>query len=179
MSDEQLTAPGIDVDEAPALDPTAAAEAPKKRGRRAPRAARAATSTSTDSSPKRGPGRPSNTERLERQLCDQLGAIALTVAVLHPQDGMTLARRAPELAAAFAKLAEQNPRIRKMLEGSLTGSAWLQLTFALGGLGLELAQNHRAIPAPPSGEAPAPAGGFDLSAWANLAGSANGNGAAA
>lgn len=161
---------GVDVDEATATDPTAppAAEPKKRRGARAARAARAATSG--DTPPRtRGPGRPSNTERLERQLADQLGAIALTVAVFQPADGMTLARRAPELAAAFAKLAEQNPRVRKLLEGSLTSSAWLGVCFALGGLGLELAQNHRALPAP----SPMPGGGdsppaFDLSAWANL-----------
>lgn len=107
----------------------------------------------------RGAGRPSARDKLEQHLAEQLGAIALTVTLFHPGDGQAIMRRAPECAHQLARLADQNPRVRRLLESGMTSSAWLGVAIAFGGLAMEIGANHGALPAWFAGKPePAPAG---------------------
>lgn len=113
----------------------------------APPASAATKPPPKEPKPARGAGRPSSRDKLEQSLAEQLGAIALTLSLFHPRDGQAIMRRAPECAASLARLADQNPKIRKLLESGMTSSAWLGVAIAFGGLGMELAANHGAAPA--------------------------------
>jgi hypothetical protein len=115
----------------------------------------------------RGAGRPSSRDKLEQSLAEQLGAIALTLSLFNPRDGQAIMRRAPECAASLARLADQNPKIKRLLESGMTSSAWLGVAIAFGGLGMELAANHGAAPALFSTPAPESSGAGDL--FGNLA----------
>lgn len=127
--------------------------------------ARAAASSSTTA---RGPGRPSARDRLEQSLAEQLGAIGLMVVMFNPKDGHAIVARAPQCAASLARLADQNPRVRRLLESGMTQSAWFGVIMAFGGLGLELAANHGQAPAFLAGTStPAPAD--DAGVFGNLA----------
>lgn len=115
-------------------------------------------SRASSASSSRGPGRPSVRDKLETQLAEQLGALALTVVLFHPADGQAIMRRAPDCAAALARLAEQNPRIRRLLESGMTSSAWLGVAIAFGGLAMEIGANHGQFPKWLATPAQSPAG---------------------
>lgn len=123
------------------LDAQVAPPAPSPVAAPAKKAAKKAPKPARDTAP-RSPGRPSNIEKLGDQLGTQLTAIGALVMLANQADGEAVVRRAPELGDALAKLAEQNPRVRRLLEGGLTSSAWMGVAIAFGGLGLEIARNH-------------------------------------
>lgn len=130
---------------------TADTEAPAapKRGRGRPRknpTAGGDTAPRREETAARGPGRPSNAQKLEKSLTDQFGAIALMVMMLDPRVGSILLEDATQHAAALAKLAEQNPKVRKMLEGGLNGSAWFGVIVAFGSTGYRIVQATKQPP---------------------------------
>lgn len=131
--------------------PTLETKPPAPAKRRVGRPSKTRDKATGDSLPKPPPappkvGRPNSIEKLERQLEDQLGAIAITLSLFSPRDGQAILRRAAPVAHSLAKLADQNPRVRKLLEGGMTSSAWLGVVIAVGGLAAELAANHGALP---------------------------------
>lgn len=114
----------------------------------------AATVQSQDRPPaaerQRGPGRPSKaTTRatLERRLTEQFGAIGITVCVFDPYCGQSVIMGAERLAKALARLADENPAMRRALNMSLQGSAWLELTVALAYIAIPVASHHGLLPA--------------------------------
>jgi hypothetical protein len=129
----------------------APAKAKAKRGPGRPRKVKtpepsSAGAASGDRPPSRGPGRPSNSDKLREKLTVELSALGAFVAFLQPADGEVIVRRAPEVADALVKLAETNQRVRRVLEGTLTSSAWLGVAIAVGPLVAELLVNHRVLP---------------------------------
>ena len=126
-----------------------------RRGPGRPRKTRKAAG-STDTAPRpssaagRGPGRPTNIEKLGEHLTAQFVALGMVAFAFDPRVGAILVDDAPAHGAALAKLAEQNPRVRRFLEGGLTGSAWIGVAVAFGSTGFKIAQ---AVKSP--AEAPA------------------------
>ena len=162
LDDAALDLDGSDATATP-NDPSGSAEAPAtppKRGRGRPRKN---PTTGGDTAPRReetaarGPGRPSNSQKLEKSLTDQFGSVAMLAMATDPRVGLILMEDAPAHAAALTKLAEQNPKVRKMLEGGLTGSAWFGVLFAFGSTGYRIVQATKPAPAAPAADAaPAP-----------------------
>ena len=144
-----------------------------KRGRGRPRGSgkSAPTAPGADRPPKtRAVGRPTVAAKLEVALGAELAAVAKVVGVVSPVDGVTILSHAPDVAEAFARLAEQNPRVKKLLTAGTTGSAWLGVVVAVGAMGLELAGNHGIglfAPPPPSSPADAPSP-VDFAGLSNL-----------
>lgn len=102
-----------------------------------------------DTSPKNKGGRPSNTERLAKQLGEMTTMIGITVGMtIDRRDGMVIVENAPDFAAALAKLAETNQRVRRLLESSMNGSAWAGVILVTGRMSLQIAANH-GVKVPP------------------------------
>lgn len=141
------------IDVPPAAE--AGTEAPKRRVGR-PRTARprdTAPKPDPETAGQRSPGRPSKIDQLEKHLTEQFAFVGTLVFVVDPRVAVILIEDAPAHGRALAKLAEQNPKVRKILEGSLTGSAWLGVLMAFGSTGVKIAQATKVPPAAP--EAPA------------------------
>lgn len=114
----------------------------KPKGDSAPRTARA----------ERGPGRPSNIDKLTEQLATlftEMGAIAF---VVNPAVGAIIIEDAQSNAQALARVAATNDRVRRMLSGGVNGSAWIGLLIAFGSTGMKI--RAALTPAPALGDAP-------------------------
>lgn len=86
---------------------------------------------------------------LERKLLEQLGWIGMGVAAIDPVCGPAILDGSERLAAALARLADENPRIKRVLTASLEGSAWAELFVAVGMIALPMAAHHGLIPTSP------------------------------
>ena len=84
--------------------------------------------------------------RRERRLLEQFGAIGATVTAFDQVCGPAILEGAPRLAAALARLADENPAIARALDAGLTGSAWFELTLAVGAIALPIAAHHNLLP---------------------------------
>jgi hypothetical protein len=159
----------------PTADELAAPE-PPKRGRGRPRksAGDSKPKASPASAPEagRGPGRPRAIDKLADQLSAQFVALAALVMLANPTVGMVLMEDAPAHGAALAKLADANPKVRRLLEGGVTGSAWLGVAVAFGTTAYKVSL---AVKVEQLGAGEAPAAGADIAAaFAGLGISPNG-----
>lgn len=117
-----------------------------------PTPAKKAAAPKRDRKP-RGPGRPSNSEKRTQRLAEQISSIGLVLAGLGAvrqseplaADAESVMRHAEPIAEALSKLADENKTVAKYLDAGMTGSAWLGLVMAVGGLGVEIASNHGAL----------------------------------
>ena len=94
--------------------------------------------------------RPANTVegKLARQLEDFLIQIGLGLALTGDEfSANVVATKAPEVAAAWARLAAKNPRVRQVLEAMMTASDWSTAVSATLGLVLPIAAHHGVLPA--------------------------------
>ena len=147
----------------PAEAPEGAPEARRRPGRPLGARSRKVSAPASDTAPRRtetaarGPGRPSTIAKLEEHLGTQFMALAGIAMLFDPRVGLIMAEDAPAHAKALAQLADQNPKVRKFLEGGLTGSAWVGVAIAFGTTGVKIAG---ALQTPK--DAPAPAGEASL-----------------
>lgn len=85
--------------------------------------------------------------KLEKALSEQLTGMGAIIGLFQPFDGMVIAHNGATVAAALVKAAESNPRLRKALEGFITGSAYGEIAFALMGTMVPILANHDILPA--------------------------------
>jgi hypothetical protein len=148
------TLPEMPPIEAPAADTAPAA--PRRRGR---------PKGSTDKAPRTTAApraRKSTTPNLEKRLASSLTTLGTVGCLVSPADGMVVIQGVPALAAALAKLADENPAVRANLERMLTAGAWSGVIAAVLPIVLGILANHGAIPphlAAMLGAGPAPADG--------------------
>lgn len=57
-----------------------------------------------------------------------------------------IAERAHDLAAAWARLAKKNPRVRMIIESMVHGSAWGEAIMATAAVAIPIAAHHGLIP---------------------------------
>lgn len=133
------------------VPPTSPMEQPK-RGPGRPRKAGGPLAGNGDTTPKpqpstdgRGPGRPSNLAKLADNLTAQFAGLGSLVFALNPTVGAILIEDAASHGQALAKLAESNPKIRKALEGSVTGSAWVGVAVAFGSTAIRITAATKAV----------------------------------
>lgn len=149
-------------DQAPTLDDLAAAPAAppvRKRGR--PRTAKDAA----PAAPSRGPGRPSKSDQLQRQLGERFalwfGMASVACAGGDPErynavgsvsrDFVIVTEQAAELARCLVKASERNKALRRALEMLVEGGDSVELvTVVLGGIALPIAANHGLMPPGPA-----------------------------
>ncbi len=151
----------IDLDDALA---NAAAQADAERGR-----VKVSADPIDDSAPRRGPGRPPKTDgtadksprstaprgrpnweaALKAKLERQLTQVAFLVSMADQFDAAVIAQNASNLAQAWTDLAAVDPRVRKALEGSVTGGAWLGAIGATLAVAVPILAHHGMIPSLP------------------------------
>lgn len=66
---------------------------------------------------------------LEKRLTQTFTTIAVLVSAFDPVCGATVNERASDLAGAWARLAAQDPRVRKALEALMSGGAYGEALF--------------------------------------------------
>lgn len=134
---------------APGTAPVEAEGKKRKPGRpRKSRTPGAGDTTPRPSAPAagRGPGRPSGLDKLEEHLTAQFATIGMVAFAFDPRVGAILVEDAGAHGKALAQLAGQNAKVRKFLEGGLTGSAWIGVAVAFGSTGFKIAQAVKAAP---------------------------------
>lgn len=104
----------------------------------------------------RSPGRPSSIDKLAEHLQAQFAGLGLLVFAFNPTVGGILVEDSEAHGKALAALAEQNPKIRKMLEGGVTGSAWVGVAIAFGSTGMKVSRALREQGAAEAATEPAP-----------------------
>ena len=149
IKDEAAPAPGPDDVKLPGVDVPAAGPDKAPAGRPRP-----ASSSPSGGKAKRGPGRPSNSQRLESQLVQLFSTVAVAgqLATLSNEtvsrDFAIVGAQAEPLAAALVKLAETNPAVRRVLDSLVQTSAYGELiTVVVGGIVLPILANHGILPA--------------------------------
>jgi hypothetical protein len=85
--------------------------------------------------------------KLETQLEDFFGGIALMVAAMGDQVcAEIIATQAKPLADAYGNLARKNERVRRMLEMMMEGSAWGQVITVTAATVIPIAAHHDLYP---------------------------------
>jgi hypothetical protein len=92
------------------------------------------------------PTKASTRAALERRLAEQIGAVGITVSVFDPVCGQSILLGGEQLAKALAKLADENPNVRRILTTSLSGSTYLELVIAVATIVLPMMYHHDMIP---------------------------------
>lgn len=131
-----------DADAVPSAgDETGAPPTPKASaaGKARPSTARA------DAAPKRGPGRPSKADQRVERLGTSLASLGLALTLVNPLDGMAVIQHSPGIADALGKVAVENPRIAKFLDGATEANAWIGLAVAVTPLVLAILANHGVL----------------------------------
>lgn len=149
MTDELTEMPPISADSAPTE--------PRRRGRPKGSTDKAPRATARSSS-----ARKSTAANLEKRLASSLTTLGTVGCLVSPADGMVVIQGVPALAAALAKLAEENPAVRANLERMLTAGAWSGVIAAVVPIVVGIMANHGAVPAQMAamfGAAPAPGDG--------------------
>lgn len=100
-------------------------------------------------------GRPSGKDKRREAVADQLTSIGMAlngVGFVAGQpaiaaDGRAVLDHAENIAQALAELAETNERVARFIDGGVSGSAWIGVAIAVGGLARDIAANHMPIEA--------------------------------
>lgn len=99
-------------------------------------------------------GRPSQMDKVEERLNEMFATIAVAQSGMgvvsgdnrHIVGGDVTAQLAPNLVAAWVKLAEENPRVRTVLLRMSETTAWGEVILATGALVYSQAQVYGAVP---------------------------------
>lgn len=100
--------------------------------------------------PKRGPGRPKGSTsiaKLRTGLIQQFTLIGIGVTAFNPYDGKVILTNAEGLADNLCKVAEQNPAVRRALEGLLVAGVWSGLALSAAAIAVPIMANHKLLPA--------------------------------
>ena len=125
-------------------------------------------------------GRPSGKDKRREAVADQLTSIGMAlngVGFVAGQpalaaDGRAVLDHADNIAGALAELAETNPRVAKFIDGGVSGSAWIGVAIAVGGLARDIAANHLPEPEPELAETVEPGAPSAFGGLADLVGGA-------
>ena len=91
-------------------------------------------------------GRPSKAATRERQYTRSLAKVGGVIFLVNRADGEAFLQGVPDVAKALAAVAEQNPRIAKVLDAGASAGVWLELASALGAIGVPVLCNHGVLP---------------------------------
>lgn len=106
--------------------------------------------TEPDDNGRPPPERPSVSRKgpvLQRQLAEFFAGASLAAMVAGDEfSANILAQQAEPLAAAWYRLAEQNPRVKAVIEKMVGGSAWGEALLVTAATVLPIAAHHKLIP---------------------------------
>jgi len=95
-----------------------------------------------DTAPK-GSGRKTD---LEKDLGQLFMTLALLGSMVNQYDGMVIANNAPQMAAAWAALARQNPQVEKVLRSLMSGGAFGAVVITTLPVIIAISANHGLLP---------------------------------
>ena len=107
-----MTADALDLDTPPTVPPAPAKAAAKK----------AAAKPKVDTPP-RGPGRPSNDDKLREKVAELYAGLGMLVMLKDPDLALRIMENADELAGSWVKLSHEYPAVAKLLDKLTTVSA--------------------------------------------------------
>lgn len=121
-------------------------------------APRAAKRTAKKPAGQGGPGRPPK-PKLDKKLEELIGSAGSGLMLAGMArgneqlvyDGTILLSKTEELAGALDKLAQENPAVRRVLEGLVQTSAWGSLLAVVAAVGVPILANHGVLPAQAAG----------------------------
>lgn len=90
-------------------------------------------------------GRPPKA-KLKDSLQAQFTIIGMSVYAFNHYDGERIMENSQALAESLGKLADENPRVRKVLEKMLMAGAWSEVGMAVAPMLLPILANHRVLP---------------------------------
>lgn len=130
------------------------APAKKRSGTSGAERRRRAKATTAEGAPDAAPGKTPTARRpvprakpLADRLTQSVTVVGVGVGLLNQADGLAIVNGAPALGDALSKLADENPRVRKALEGAMAASAWGGVLAATLPIAATIAANHGALPA--------------------------------
>lgn len=123
----------------------------------------------------RGKGTGRGEAALADKLEKELTAMGLAIGMFNGVDSAIIVGNAENVSKAWAKLAMQNPRLKRMLENGLEGSAILGCVVATALMVVPILLNHGLVPAGLAGKLPVPPSVM-AQAMAGMANSENGDG---
>jgi hypothetical protein len=100
------------------------------------------------SSSRKGSRGGGSSSALSRRLEKMIGLLGNVIEPMDQFDGQILKDNSKEIAEALADLANESPRVKAFLEGSLEGGAWTAVGLLIGGkVVLPVAVHHSWLPA--------------------------------
>lgn len=98
--------------------------------------------------PEVGPRGPRGTaaKKIQRQLEDLLAGATIGLATVDPRRAQILNESAEDLARVWARLADENPAVRRYLEGMLSGSAWGEAILVTAVVGIRMLPESFEVP---------------------------------
>lgn len=85
-------------------------------------------------------------DSLNQQLVAAGGTIGAIAYGFNKFDGTVILNGTPQLAHSLVELADVNPNVRRALEASVSGAAWLGVAVAAAAIIIPIAANHGALP---------------------------------
>jgi hypothetical protein len=85
-------------------------------------------------------------DRISRQLRAELGSVGVILSAFDPECGKSVVLLAPEIADSWADLAEKNRRVRAIIEGGMSASAWGKALVSTGALIAAILAHHKILP---------------------------------
>jgi hypothetical protein len=110
-----------------------------------------------DDAPKRGRGRPPGSKNkvgrpaksttVRKQSLDAMFAMmGVMLTPFNAYDGAVILKNGGELSASLCKLADEDPRVAKMIDAMLTASTWSQVAMGFAAVGVPIMANHGMAP---------------------------------
>mgnify|MGYP000134248355 CR=1 FL=1 len=91
-------------------------------------------------------GAPTARAKREQSYTRTLAKIGAAIYLVNPADGAVFLEGVPRTAKALAEVAQQNPRIGKVLDAGVNAGVWAELFAALTAIGAPIAVNHGKLP---------------------------------
>lgn len=91
-------------------------------------------------------GAPTARARRVQSYTRTLARAGAVIFAVNPADGAAFLEGVPRAAAALAEVAQQNPRIGKVLDAGVNAGVWAELLAALTAIGAPIAVNHGKLP---------------------------------
>lgn len=102
--------------------------------------------TGSDKTPSQARKKTKGTRELQQSLEVFFSSVGIAVTMANQQDGAAIINGTPGLASALANTAENNPKLRKMLENMTTGFAYSELIAASAVIIVPILANHNLLP---------------------------------
>ena len=88
-------------------------------------------------------------KQIEERLTELVAMAAVFTTYRNEYDGMVVAAKAPDVVTNLMRLAQENPRIKKLLDTLVLGSTYAELVASLGAVAIPIMVNHNMLPVDP------------------------------